>query len=311
MIEVVFLGTGGSMPTEGRNLPAIAIKYQGWVLLFDCGEDVQRQLERADIGLNKRMAIFITHMHADHILGLPGVLLRFSLLGRTRPLSIFGPPELIDYVRVNQATINLGTTFESTVYGIKPGLIFEESHLQVRAFEVDHRGYALGYEIIHQRPTGVFLPERAKELDIPKGSLWGALSRGELVTLEDGRVIRPEDVTGPCPRPIKIVYSGDTRSCVSLRDAAKEADLLIFESMFSAEHSDLATERGHMTTVDAAEIAQKANAKLLILTHYSPRYEDSKVLENEARVIFSNSYLAVDMMRVTIDRNGNPDIVMP
>ena len=305
MIELVFLGTGGSMPTEGRNLPSIALQYQGQVFLFDCGEDLQRQIERAGIGLNKRMAIFITHMHADHILGLPGLLLRFSLLGRLKPLNIYGPPELIEYVKVNQATINLGTTFESMVYGIQAGQVFQEKSLTVNAFEVEHRGFALGFQIIHQRPTGVFQPEKAKKLGVPQGCLWGKLSRGESVSLDDGRVIEPSDVTGEAPDPIKIVYSGDTRPCDSLREAAQDATILISEAMFSSEHSDLAPPRGHMTSIEAATIALEANVKLLVLTHYSPRYNDGTIILEEVQSVFPNSIPARDLMRINIDKDGN------
>ena len=182
MLEVVFLGTSGSMPTEGRNLPAIAVRHEGRVLLFDAGEDVQRQLGKAAIGLNKRMAIFISHVHADHIIGLPGLLLRFSLLGRIRPLNIYGPKGIIEYVQMNQKTINLGTTFEAKVYEIEPGVIFSEEDLSVRAFEVDHRGYAMGYELVYQKPTGTFLPQKATDFGVPKGPMWGKLAAGESVT---------------------------------------------------------------------------------------------------------------------------------
>ncbi len=309
MIDVIFLGTGGSMPTEGRNLPSIAFQYEGQILLFDCGEDLQRQIERAGIGLNKRMAIFISHMHADHILGLPGLLLRFSLLGRFKPLNIYGPPELIEYVKVNQATINLGTTFESIVYSIEAGPVYEDHELIVNAFEVEHRGYALGYQIIHKRPTGVFLPEKAKELGIPQGPLWGKLSDGERVVLDDGTVIDPSQVTGPPPNPIKIVYSGDTRPCDALRNASKDANILISEAMFSSEHSHLAPPRGHMTSIEAATIALESNVDLLVLTHYSPRYEDGSVIEEEAKSIFPNTILARDLMRITIDKNGRYKII--
>ncbi|MHA1862913.1 MAG: MBL fold metallo-hydrolase, partial [Candidatus Thorarchaeota archaeon] len=133
MLEIIMLGSGGSMPTENRNLPAIAVRYQGWILMFDAGEDVQRQIDRAGLGTNKKMAIFVSHMHADHLLGLPGLLLRFSLLGRMKPLKIFGPKELIEYVKMNQATINLGTTFETFVHAIEPGVIFQEEDLTVKA----------------------------------------------------------------------------------------------------------------------------------------------------------------------------------
>ncbi len=301
-MDIIFLGTGGSIPTRERNHPAILVIHQGWNFLFDCGEATQIQLSKAGIGLNRRMAIFISHMHADHVLGLPGVLLKFALLGRTRPMNIYGPPELIDYVRVNQATINLGTTFESTVYGIHAGRVLEVENVTIDAFEVDHRGFALGFKIVHQSPTGRFLPERAVELGVPRGPLWKRLSDGESVTLSDGRVIRPEDVTAPRPTGTKIVYSGDSRPCESLRQAARDASLLISEAMFTSENEDLAHERGHMTAAQAAQIARDCNVGHLILTHYSPRYDlvEGRPVLAEASAIFPRTLLAYDLMRVRI-----------
>lgn len=297
------------MPTENRNLPAIAIKYQGWVLLFDVGEDVQRQIERAGLGTNKKMAIFISHMHADHLLGLPGLLLRFSLLGRQKPLKIFGPKELIEYVKMNQSTINLGTTFETVVHAIEPGVIFQKDELSIRAFEVDHRGYALGYELSIQKPTGEFIPEKAEKLGIKKGPLWSRLADGEMVTLEDGSEIVPEQVTGPQTEPVKIVYSGDTRPCQSLREASQNASVLITEAMYTVEHEDLAYERGHSTAKVMAQIATESNVGLLILTHYSPRYFDGSEILQEGKANFTNTVLARDLMRIVVDKKGEAKVV--
>jgi ribonuclease Z len=311
MIEIVFLGTGGSIPTKGRNHPSIAIRYEGWVLLFDAGEDVQRQYEKSNLGLNKKMAIFISHVHADHVLGLPGLLFRFSLLGRIKPLFIYGPEELIEYVKVNQSTINLGTTFEAEVHAIKPGVIFQEQHLTVRAFEVDHRGYALGYEITWSRPTGKFHPSKAEELGIPQGPLWKALASGESVVLDDGRTVSSEQITEPGPKPLKIVYSGDTRPCDALRSASTDADILISEAMYTKEHSNLAEERGHSTAIGAAELARDAGTKLLVLTHYSPRYYEGNEIIEEARNVFPNAVLARDGMRIRLGRDGTAVVVKP
>jgi ribonuclease Z len=314
MLEVIFLGTGGSVPTVGpprRNHPAIAIKHQGHVILLDAGEDVQRQLARGNIGLNKPMSVFISHMHADHILGLPGLLLRFALLGRQRPLRIYGPPELIPYIKTHQKTINLGTTFETTIHGIEGGAIFELNYLTVRSFEVEHRGFALGYEVVFQRPTGKFFPEKAEQLGIPKGPLWSKLSSGESVVLDNGREVHPHEVTGRKPAPLKIVYSGDTRPCSSLRKAATDANLLICEAMYTSEHADLAEERGHMTAVEAATLALECNVKLLALTHYSPRYENGEEIITESQDIFQQSVLARDFMRINLDIDGAYEILEP
>ncbi|MGY5880944.1 MAG: ribonuclease Z [Candidatus Thorarchaeota archaeon] len=311
LLEIITLGTGGSMPTENRNLPSIVIRYQGWVLMFDAGEDVQRQIERVGIGTNKKMAIFVSHMHADHLLGLPGLLLRFSLLGRIKPLKIFGPKELIDYVKMNQSTINLGTTFEAVVHAIEPGVIFQEEELTVRAFAVDHRGYALGYELTIQKPTGEFHPERAEKLKIPKGPLWRKLADGEEVQLEDGTKIHPNQVTEPRSDPVKIVYSGDTRPCQTLRDASQNATVLISEAMYTSEHEDLAAERGHSTAKAIAQIATESNVGLLVLTHYSPRYFDGLDILKEGKDNFANTVLARDLMRITVDKEGNSKIVEP
>ncbi|MHA1933903.1 MAG: ribonuclease Z [Candidatus Thorarchaeota archaeon] len=308
MIELVFLGTGGSIPTMGRNHPSVALKYQGYVLVFDAGEDVQRQFEAARIGLNKPMAIFITHQHGDHILGLGGLLLRLSLLGRIKPLSIYGPKALIDYVKMNQETINLGTTFPTTVYGIEESIVFSEEYASVRSFQVDHRGFALGYEFTYQRPTGQFLPEKAKELGVPKGPLWKSLASGNTVELEDGTQVEPGDVTSGKPKTLKIVYSGDTRPCQAVRDAAKDADILIHEAMYTMEHADLASERGHSTASDAAEIARDCCVKLLLLTHYSPRYGDGTEILNEARNVFSNAHLARDLLRIKLSLDGSIEL---
>jgi ribonuclease Z len=312
MLKVVFLGTGGSISTTGpprRNHPAIAIKHHGHIILLDAGEDVQRQLAQGNIGLNKPMSVFISHMHADHILGLPGLLLRFALLGRMRPLRIYGPPELIPYIKTHQKTINLGTTFETTIHGIEGGAIFELNHLSVRSFEVDHRGFALGYEVVYQRPTGRFLPEKAEQLGIPKGPLWGKLSSGESIILENGREVHSREVTDKRPNPLKIIYSGDTRPCSSLRKAATDANILICEAMYSSEHSDLAEERGHMTAVEAANLALECNVDILVLTHYSPRYENGEDIIVEAKSIFQKSVLATDFMRINLDTDGTSEIL--
>ncbi|MFW9908613.1 MAG: ribonuclease Z [Candidatus Thorarchaeota archaeon] len=310
MVEVVILGSGGSIPTANRNHPAILLKYEGWNLLFDAGEDVQRRIE--PFGINRKMAIFVSHLHSDHLLGLPGILLRFSLLGRIKPLQVYGPVGLINWVKMAQSTINLGTTFETTVYGIeKGGTIFSDDCASIRTFEVDHRGFSLGYEFKHQRPTGTFLPEKAVELGVPKGSLWGKLASGDSVRLPNGTLVTPEQVTLPPNKGIKIVYSGDTRPCDAIREASEKADILIHEAMYTSDHTALAAERGHSTASQAAEIAAECDVGLLVLTHYSPRYEDDEVLLEEAQGIFEKSVLAKDLMRISLSLDGTVSVENP
>jgi len=311
MIEFVVLGSGGSIPLPGRNHPAYLIRHEGWNLLFDAGEDVQRRFVEANAGMNKHMAVFISHIHADHVLGLGGLLLRFSLLGRERPLQVFGPAPLLDFVRVNQDTINLGTTFPTTVHAIEEGIVFEKDNARIRAFQVDHRGFTLGYEFVYQRPTGPFLPEKARELGVPEGPLWGKLASGQTVELESEVSIEPAQVTGKQDKPIKIVYSGDTRPCKAVRESAEHANLLVHEAMYTEEHSDLAEERGHTTAREAAQIAKDAEVELLLLTHYSPRYGDGTTILAEAKEVFPNSMLARDLLRITFDSDGKHAVIPP
>jgi ribonuclease Z len=218
---------------------------------------------------------------------------------------------LIPYIKTHQKTINLGTTFETTIHGIEGGTVLELKDLSVHSFEVDHRGFALGYEVVFQRPTGPFFPEKAEQLRVPKGPLWSKLASGESVVLEDGTEIHPRDVTDEKPSPLKIVYSGDTRPCSSLKKAATDANILICEAMYSSEHSDLAEERGHMTAKDAANLALECNVGVLVLTHYSPRYESGEDIIIEAQSIFQKSVLARDFMRINLETDGSYEVINP
>jgi ribonuclease Z len=210
-----------------------------------------------------------------------------------------------------QDAINLGTTFDTTVYAVEPGTVSEIDNVRVTAFEVDHRGYALGYKVVFQKPTGPFLPEKAAEFGIPKGGLWSKLAAGESVELEDGRIVNPDDVTGPQPPPLSVVYSGDTRPCDSLIEASMKADLLISEAMYTTDNADLAEDRGHMTAKAASEIARDCDVRLLALTHYSPRYGDGTAIIDEARSVFPEAILARDLMRITLSSDGTHTIEMP
>ncbi len=262
-------------------------------------------------GLNRKTAIFISHRHPDHSVGLIGLLLRFSLMGRTSPLDIFGPEDLLDFVKMAQSSIHMGTSYPTTVYGIGHGFTWEQDNVTITAFEVSHRGQALGYMFEYKKPRGKFLPEKAAELGVPKGRLWGKLADGESVTLDDGRVITPEEVSLPPDKGLKIVYSGDTRPCDNMREAAKDADILIHEAMYTEEHSHLADERGHSTAKQAAKIALDANVRLLVLTHYSPRYESGEEILSDAKEIFPKTVVARDLMEIHLKYDGEIEVKEP
>ncbi len=309
MVEIIFLGSGGSIPTEKRRHPAILLRHEAYNILFDAGESVQMRIE--PYGINRKMVIFCSHRHPDHTIGLVGLLLRFSLLGRQKPLDIFGPKDLIPWVRMAQEAIHIGTSFPTTVYGVENGFVWEQDEMKVRAFEVSHRGLALGFAFSYQRTRGKFLPEKARALGVPKGALWGKLASGETIFLDDGRRISPHDVTLSPGHGLKIVYSGDTRPCDNTRTAAKDADILIHEAMYTEEHGTLAEERGHSTAKQAAEIAAMSNVRLLILTHYSPRYYDGASILEEAREVFPTTILARDMMTVRLLYDGTLEVRQP
>jgi ribonuclease Z len=232
-------------------------------------------------------------------------------MGRTTPLEIFGPEDLLDFIRMAQSSIHMGTAFPTTVYGIGHGHRWEKDDVTITAVEVSHRGQALGYVFEYNRPRGKFLPEKANELGVPKGHLWGKLANGESITLDDGRVIKPEEVSLPPEKGLKIVYSGDTRPCDNMREAAKDADILIHEAMYTEEHSHLSDERGHSTAKQAAEIALDANVRLLVLTHYSPRYENGDQILSEAKEIFPNTIVARDFMELHLTYDGELKVQEP
>lgn len=300
-LRIVFLGTSGSVPTPRRSLPAIAIQREGELILFDCGEGVQRQMIQAKIGLHKKTKIFVTHMHGDHVLGLPGVLQTMSLMDRKKGLEVYGPPGIKAFVDAIQQTIQFVLTFPLEVLEIKnAGLVCEEKEYEVHAIWADHVIPSLSYALVEKPRPGKFHPEKAKKLGVPEGPLWGKLQRGSTVKLSDGRVVKPEQVMG-APRPgRKVVYTGDTRSFKGLVEFAENADLLIHDGTFDDELSDRASEEGHSTPSQAAETAKKAKAKRLVLTHISARYRTPDVLLEQAKKVFSAVDVAEDFMKVDV-----------
>ena len=302
-MQVIFLGTGGSIPTPRRGLSAVAVKRKNELLMFDCGEGTQRQMIKAGIGFNRKTKIFVTHMHGDHILGLPGLLQTMSLLGRTKKLEIYGPQGIEAFVEAIGRTVRFTLTFPVQVSEVKPGLVLDEKEYRIYAVQANHMDPSLAYALSEKPRPGRFNTEKAKKLRVPEGPLWSKLQCGSPVELPDGRNIKPEMVLGH-PRPgRKIVYTGDTGASEQIVELAENADLLIHEATFEDELKERAVEDGHSTPSMAAETAKKAGVKRLFLTHISARYKDAGLLLEQAQKIFGNTELAEDFMYLELPRS--------
>jgi ribonuclease Z len=300
-LHVVFLGTAGSVPTDKRSLPAVTLQRKGELILFDCGEGVQRQMVKAGLGFNKKMKVFITHMHGDHVLGLPGLIQTMSLLDRTRTLEVYGPVGLEDFVEAFEKTVHFTLTFPLEVAEIEAaGLVCEEEEYEMHMAWADHSTRALAYSFVEKPRPGRFYPERARALGVPEGLLWSKLQHGSTVKLSSGRVVNPKEVVGPSRRGRKVVYTGDSRSSEALARLAENADVLIHDCTFDDELAERAMEDGHSTPSQAAETAKNAEAKRLILTHISARYKTPSLLLKQAKKHFPKVEVAEDFMKIDL-----------
>lgn len=297
-MELIFLGTASAIPSKFRNHSAIALKAFGEVFLFDCGEGTQRQMVKLKLSPMKINKIFITHLHGDHILGIPGIIQSLGFRGRTENLKVYGPPgtSFVINSMMNFGYFNL--KFEIEVHEIKSGIIIDEEDYQIECVKTKHSIPNYSYSIVEKKKPR-FLKDKAVKLGITPGPDYGKLHRGLNVEI-NGRIIKPEQVLGKPRKGIKIVYSGDTSPTDALIDLAKDADILIHESTFQADNADKAKETLHSTSYDAATVAKKAKVKKLFLTHISTRYKKSLELENSAREIFKNSVVAEDLMVIEV-----------
>jgi ribonuclease Z len=308
-LEVVFLGTAGSMPTAQRAPAALLVRRGGERLLVDCAEGTQRQLLRSAVGLVELQEIFFTHFHADHILGLPGMLKTFALRGRELPLDLYGPTGLGDLMTALKRVVGR-LTYDVRLTELEAGDVLERDGYRLAAFEVSHGVSALGWSLIEAKRPGRFDVERADALGVPSGPERGALQRGDAVTVADGRSVGPDDVLGP-PRPgRKIVITGDTAQSESLVEAAWGADLLVTEATFSDEERERAVETNHQTAAQAAEVARRSEVGLLALTHLSNRYFGPEIAR-EAREIFPATVVPrdFDLVEVPFAERGTPQLV--
>ena len=299
-LDVLFIGTAGSAPTARRSLPATIVRRGGDRLLFDCGEGTQRQLLKS-IGLVELEDVFITHFHADHWLGLPGMLKTFSLRGRDRALTVHGPPGLRALFDSMRAVIGR-TTYPLKLVELEPGQELERDGYLIAPFAVEHRVTAYGYAVVERERPGRFDEAKARELGVTPGPDYGRLQRGEAVG-----DVRPEQVLGPARRGRKVVLTGDTAPCEMTRAVAHGADLLVHEATFIEEDAERAAETSHSTALAAARLAAGAGVKMLALTHVSPRYSGGE-LRDEARSEFANAIVPrdFDSVEIPLPERGEP-----
>jgi ribonuclease Z len=306
MLKLTFLGTGAACPTIDRNVASLALTREGETMLFDCGEGTQRQMMRYGVSFTFR-EIFFTHFHSDHLLGVIGLLRTLGLLNifggaeRQDGLTLYGPKGAR---RVLSHALEVGierVKFPVEIVELKVGDVIKRPEYDIVTFATEHRADTIGYGLIEHVRLGRFNPERARELGIPEGPLWGKIHKGQPVSLPDGRTITPAELVGAPRAGRRVVISGDTRPCDGLREVARNADLLVHEATFSEEDHVRAKETGHSTAAEAAELARAAGVKRLVLTHISPRYSrEAPELLAEARGVFPDTVVARDGMEVEV-----------
>jgi ribonuclease Z len=308
-LDVVFLGTSGSMPTAGRAPAATLVRRGGDRLLFDCAEGTQRQLLRSEVGLVDLPEIFVTHFHADHYLGLPGMLKTFELRGRDLPLAVYGPRGLRDLLRALRRVFGR-LSYSLEVVELEPADTLSRDEYAIGCFAVDHGVSALGYSLVEAPRPGRFDVEAAERLGVPDGPERGLLQRGEGIVLADGTTVLPEQVLG-APRPgRKLTLSGDTAPAKSVVEAAEGADVLVHDATFCADERERAQETMHSTAADAALVARAAGVRLLVLTHLSSRYFGRDVAD-EAREVFPDTVVPgdFDVVEIPFPERGPPELV--
>jgi ribonuclease Z len=300
-LTIRLLGTSASRPTVERNVSSLAIVREGETLMFDCGEGTQRQMMRYSVSFALE-DIFFTHMHADHLLGVVGLIRTMALQGRMERLRLWGPR---GSSRVLNRAESLGferATFPVEIIELEAGEKVERQGYSIRAFPVDHRGSSsIGYALVEEDRKGRFNPDLARELGIPEGPLWGQIHRGIAVTLPDGRVIEPSVLVGPQRPGRTVVVTGDTRPCAATIEAARNADVLVHGATFGDEEAERAIETGHSTAREAATVAREAGVRRLVLTHFSARYSrDAFELLREAQEVHSETLIGKDGMEVDV-----------
>ena len=299
-MKLVFLGTSAAQPTEKRGLSCICLEREGEILMFDAGESAQISYMKSGLGWNKKMKLFVTHLHGDHCVGILGLLQTMSMQNRTESLEIFGPKGIDEFLAANIKILNFGLSFSILITIVNEGTIYENNKFLIHAAKANHSITAFSYLFEEKDKPGRFNVEKAKELGIPEGELWNKLQNGEDITNNE-KIIKPEQVLGKKRPGKKIGISGDTMPTKELEEFFNECDYLVFDSTFLDEEKQKAQDTCHSTAKQAAELAKKANVKNLILTHFSARYKDEIGHKTEAEQIHNSVITAKDLLEVEIN----------
>jgi len=304
-LEAFILGCGGMMPLPSRHLTSVLLRREGELFLFDCGEGTQVSLRRLNLRWKKISVIFISHTHADHVTGIPGLLMLSSQVDRDDPLYIIGPPKIAEYIEASRRVLDMYINYEIIVQEISsPGIVYKGDGFHVRCFPLSHTKPCYGYTLEEDMRPGEFHPEKAKALNIPMGKLWGKLQKGEAVKTDDGRSIKPDDVMGQPRQGRKFSFVTDSLAMPEISTHVIGSDLFVCEGMFAKDLTEDAHSKKHMTAEEAAKIAAASGGvKKLALIHYSPRYTEYELKQilKEAQAIFPNTVLTRDRMLFPIE----------
>ena len=298
-MKIVYLGTSAAAPTVERSLTCICLVRENEVLMFDAGEGAQIAYLKAGLPWNKKMKIFVTHLHGDHCLGILGLLQTMSLQKRIEGVEIYGPAGIEEFITANIKVLNFGLPFPVFITIVNEGNIVNEKDYRIRCCEAQHGIPAFSYSFEENEKPGIFYPEKARELGIPEGKSWQELQNGKSIQVGDKK-IESSQVTGEKRPGKKIGISGDTRPTKKLEEFFENSDYLSFDCTFSYELKDRAIETNHSTAKEAAELAKNANVKNLILTHFSARYNDESLLLDEAKQIHESVIAAKDLLEIEI-----------
>lgn len=298
-MKLVFLGTSAAQPTPERGLTCICLEKEGEILMFDAGEGAQISYLKSGLGWNKKMKIFVTHLHGDHCIGILGLLQTMTLQNRIEPMEIYGPDGIEEFIAANIKVLNFGLSFPVMITTVREGIVVNEKTYTINSCEADHSVTSYSYLFQEKDKPGRFFPDKAKELGVPEGELWHKLQTGQDIQVGD-KIVKSSDVLGEKRPGKRIGISGDTRPTKKLEEFFKDCDYLSFDSTFSHELQDKALETHHSTAKEAADLAKKANVSNLILTHFSARYNDESVLLEEAKTIHSSVIAAKDLLEIEI-----------